>query len=129
MRALHATVYANGALVGHADLFPVDLATGTYGGPFHPGEGYRAIRPIVLELMRRAWPRQQAPSAGRLREAYRRHEALALEVRTEGGEALHPSAVYIEDAGGVWTDVAPRVELLGLPDEEARLHFGNASGP
>ncbi|HLT47903.1 MAG TPA: hypothetical protein VK002_11790 [Rubricoccaceae bacterium] len=128
MSALRVSVYANGAFVGHADLRPVDPETGTYGGPFNPGEGYAAVRPVVLELMRRTWPRQQAESAAHLREAYRRHDALALEVRTEAGEPLHPSAVYVEDAGGVWTDAVPRVELLGLPDEEARRHFGGGAG-
>jgi hypothetical protein len=57
----------------------------------------------------------------------RSHEQDAL-ARAEGGEALHPAAVHIEDAGGVWTDTAPRVELMGLPEAEARRHFGDAAG-
>jgi hypothetical protein len=82
----------------------------------------------VLELMRRAWPRGSPPSAGHLREAYRCHDALALEVRVSGDAVLHPAEVYIEDAGGVWTDAAPRIELVGLPEAEARRHFKSRHG-
>jgi hypothetical protein len=128
MPALHVTIYAGGAPVGHADLHPIDPGTGAYGGPFHPGAGYGAIRPVVLELVRRAWPRSESRSAGRLREAYRHHDALALEVRTEGDEALHPAAIFIDDASGVWTDAAPRIELVGLPEAEARRYFGDSGG-
>jgi hypothetical protein len=126
MPTVPVTLYANGVVIGHADLHPIDPELGVYGGPFHPGEGYTTIRPIVLELMRRVWPRGEAASARRLREAYRRHDALHIEVRTEGGEELHPATFHIEDAGGVWTDAAPRVELVGLPDAEVRHHFGAA---
>jgi hypothetical protein len=125
MPSLHVNVYANGALVGRADLRPIDAGVGTYGGPFHPGEGYGPIRPVVLELMRRAWTRDEEPSEGDLREAYRRHDALELEVRTPDGVTLHPVTVHIEDAGGgVWADAEPRVELVGLPGVEARRYFG-----
>ena len=123
MRSLRASIYANGALIGHADLQVLDPSMGTFGGAFHPDEAYDAIRPVVLELMRRAWPRRQATSARHLREAYRRHDALDLEVRTAEGAVLHPATVHIEDAGGVWTDEAPRIELLGLPEAEAQRHF------
>ncbi|MDX1418464.1 MAG: hypothetical protein R3181_00740 [Rubricoccaceae bacterium] len=126
MPQLTVAVYANDALVGHADLHPLDPPLGVYGGAFEPTEGYGAIRPVVLELMRRAWPRQRAESPPHLDEAYRRHAGLALEVRTEAGEGLHPTSVHIEDAGGVWTDEAPRIEVRGLPDAEARRHLVDA---
>ena len=123
MPPVHATVYANGVLIGHADLRPLDSTAGTYGGPFHPAEDYAAVRPTVLELMRRSWPRQERTSAGHLREAYRRHDALVLAVHVTGDEVLHPDAVYIEDAGGVWTDPTPRIEVQGLPVAERRRYF------
>ena len=123
MPNLQAAIYANGTYIGEADLRPLDPAMGVYGGTFHPNEAYRAVRPVVLELMRRAWPRQHSASESHLREAYRRHDALDIEVRTADGAALHPTTVHIEDAGGVWRDEAPRIELLGLPEEEAQRHF------
>lgn len=123
MPDLTVAVYANGTLVGHADLQPLDPSLGVYGGAFQPNEGYDAVRPVVLELMRRAWPRQQSTSPPHLREAYRRHDALDIEVRTEAGDVLHPTTVHIEDAGGVWTDEAPQIELRGLPSAEADHHF------
>jgi hypothetical protein len=125
MPPMHASVYANGVLVGHADLEWIDVFMGVCGGPFHPGEGYDAIRPVVLELMRRVWARGATADAARLREAYRQHDALELEVRTPEGAALHPATIHIEDASGLWKDVAPRIELQGLPSAEVRRHFGD----
>jgi hypothetical protein len=122
---MHASIYANGALVGHAELRPLDVLMGICGGPFHPGEGYTTIRPVVLELMRRVWTRGAAVDTKRLREAYRKHDALQLEVRTPEGDVLHPASVHIEDASGLWKDVAPRIELQGLPSAEVRRHFGD----
>lgn len=122
---MHASIYANGDLVGHADLAPLDVEMGICGGPFHPGSGYDVIRPTVLELMRRVWTRGHGASTALLREAYRRHDALDLEARTPEGEMLHPTTIHIEDASGMWKDVEPRIELQGLPSAEVDRHFGD----
>jgi hypothetical protein len=125
---LHAAIFANDALIGHADLRAYDPALGIYGGRFYPGEGYGAIRPIVMELMQEVWTRGRTADAGRLAGAYQRHDALTLEVRTPEGEPLHPATVHLEDASGTWRDGEPRIELVGLPSEEAMRFFDEGGG-
>jgi hypothetical protein len=113
--ALRCHVYADGMLVGSAELMAEDPPMGCAGGPFYPNDDYKKIQPIIRG------PNLYDGTLGEVNEQKRMEaqdkiDALRLSVITEAGEALDPlSGVHIADFSGE-LDVDPyELEVLGLP--------------
>jgi hypothetical protein len=114
---LKCNVYANGKLVGSAELAPADPPMGSASGPFYPNDNYRKIRPLIREYLLYDGTLGGADAQKRL-EAQAKIDALGLSVITEDGEVLDSaSSVNIADFSEELTEDPYQLDVLGLPFE------------
>jgi hypothetical protein len=112
---LRCRVYANGMLVGSAELRPADPPMGSASGSFYPNDDYEEIRPIVREHNLYDGTLGEVNERKRM-EAEAKIDALRLSVITEDGEALDPlSGVHIVDFSEELDEEPYELEVLGLP--------------
>ena len=112
---LRSHVYANGMLVGSAELRPADPPMGCASGPFYPNDNYQKIQPIIRGHNLYDGTLGEVNEQKRI-EAQDKIDALRLSVTTEDGEALDPlSGVHIADFSGELDEDPYELEVLGLP--------------
>src|SRR5215468_8698452 len=87
---LRCHVYANGVLIGSAELIPADPPMGYASGPFYPNDSYRKIQPIIREYHLYDGTLGEVNEQKRI-EAQAKIDELSISVITEDGEALDPS--------------------------------------
>src|SRR5262245_18685445 len=90
---LRCNVYANGILVGSAELVPADPPMGYASGSFYPNDNYKKIQIIIREHHLYDGTLGKVNEQN-LREAQARIDALRLSVITEDGEVPDPSNGY-----------------------------------
>jgi hypothetical protein len=112
---LRCYVYANGILVGSAELIPTDPPMGCASGPFSPNDDYKKIQPIIREHNLYDGTLGEVNEQKRI-EAEAKIEALRLSVITEDGEDLDPlSGVHIVDFSEELDEDPYQLDVLGLP--------------
>jgi hypothetical protein len=108
-------VYANGMLVGSADLMPADPPMGVASGPFYPNDDYQKIQPVLREHNLYDGTLGEV-NAQKLREAQDKIYALRLSVITEAGDILDPlGGVNIVDFSEELDEDPYQIDVLGLP--------------
>jgi hypothetical protein len=108
-------VYANGILVGSAELTAADPPMGAASGPFYPNDNYKKIQPVIREHNLYDGTLGEVDEQ-KLWEAQNKINALRLSVITEDGEALTPlSGVNIVDFSEELDEDPYQLDVLGLP--------------
>ena len=112
---LRCRVYANGMLIGSAELIPVDPPMGCASGPFYPNDSYRKIQPIIREYHLYDGTLGEVNGQKRI-EAEAKIDALRLSVTTEEGEVLDTEVgVHIADFSEELGEDPYQLDVLGLP--------------
>jgi hypothetical protein len=110
-------LYANGELVGWAELISTDPPMGCVSGPFYPNDNYRKIQPIIREhhLFDGSLGKKDEK---KLIEAQDKISALCMVAITEYGEALDPvGGVHIVDFSEELDEDPYQLDVLGLPHD------------
>src|SRR5215470_11392343 len=108
-------VYANGALVGSAELMAADPPMGVASGPFYPNDDYKKIQPIIREHNLYDGTLGSV-NEQKLWDSQAKISALRLSVTTEDGETLDPlSGVNIVDFSEELDEDPYQIDVLGLP--------------
>lgn len=118
-----ASVFANHAYIGSAELSPIDPTAGVYGGPFTPDLGYAAIEPTIRKVVTCALDQSADPAV--VQAAFRERDQLKLEVRCHSGFVFHPGVVHIQDLTRWYPTQARELHMLGVPWQEAEAVFGH----
>jgi hypothetical protein len=112
---LRCNVYANGKLIGVAELAPADPPMGSASGSFYPNDDYKKIQPVIREHNLYDGTLGEVDEEKRL-VSEAKINALGLSVITEDGEALDPSnGVHIVDFSEELDEDPYQLDVLGLP--------------
>ena len=112
---LRCRVYANGRLIGSAELIPADPPMGCASGPFYPNDSYRKIQPIIREYHLYDGTLGEVNGQKRI-ETEAKIDALRLSVTTEDGEVLDTEVgVHIADFSEELDEEPYQLDVLGLP--------------
>ncbi len=112
---MRCNIYANGELVGWAELNSADPPMGCASGPFHPNDNYKKIQPIIREYHLYDGTLGEVDSQKRI-EAQAKIDALRLSVVTEDGEVLDPACgVHIADFSEELDEDPYQIDVIGLP--------------
>lgn len=112
---MRCKLYANGELIGWAELISADPPMGCASGPFYPNDNYRKIQPIIREYNLYDGTLGEVNEQKRLK-AQAKIDALRLSVITEDGEVLDPlSGVHIVDFSEELKEDPYQLDVLGLP--------------
>src|SRR5262245_12158929 len=110
-------LYANGELVGWAELIHTDPSMGYVSGPFYPNESYKKIQPVIREHHLCDGTLGEKDEK-RLKEVQAHISALRMVAITENGEVLDPIAgVHIVDFSEELPEEPYLLEILGLSHE------------
>jgi hypothetical protein len=118
--AVKCKVYANGILVGAAELSAGDPPMGVAFGAFLPDGAYKEIQPIVRENS------IGLPAVADTQERIERqakYDALRLSVITEDGEVLEAVGIGIIDFSEELDTDPYLLEVVGIPSEVYRRLF------
>ena len=114
---LRCNVYANGILIGSAELVGADPPMGCAEGPFYPNDSYKEIQPIIREHHLYDGTLGEV-NQEKMREVEAKISALRLSVITEDGEILDPqSGFHIADYSEELDEDPYELDVLGLPFE------------
>ena len=107
-------VYANGELIGWAELIYTDPPMGCVHGPFYPNDNYKKIPPVIREHHL-----YDGTLGGidhkRLMELDAKIHAMRLVAVTEEGEILEPvGGVHFVDFSAELDEQPYRLDILGL---------------
>ncbi len=125
MKPIAVQVFAEGLLIGRAEIRPIDPPKGVYGGPFAPELGYLNVEPTIRRLMECIM--DPSPDRVALTRAFLARDQLGLEARSDAGVVFHPAAVHIQDSRAWIPGATTELHLLGVPPEEAEMCFGEGA--
>ena len=111
---IRCNIYANGKLIGRAELAPADPPMGSASGSFYPNDDYKKIQPVIREHNLYDGTLGEVDEGKRLvTEA--KINALGLAVITEAGETLDPlNGVHIVDFSEELDEDPYQIDVLGL---------------
>jgi hypothetical protein len=111
---LRCRVYANGKLIGSAELAPADPPMGSASGSFYPNDDYKKVQPLIREHHRYDGTLGGVDEEKRI-VAEAKIDALGLSVITEDGETLDPlNGVHIVDFSEELDEDPYQLDVLGL---------------
>jgi hypothetical protein len=107
-------VYANGELIGWAELVSTDPPMGCVSGSFYPNDNYKKIRPVIREhhLYDGSFGKKDEKT---LEEVQTKIRVMCIVAVTEDGEVLDPvGGVHIDDFSEELDEDPYQLDVLGL---------------